>query len=112
MARYGGEEFLIVMPGIVAEVLSVADRLRDRVGDMPVRTEKGAKVAVTLSMGIVMAPHGADAEAVIATVDGALYEAKRQGRNCAVMVPFPGASPPEGTGIAGPNRSGPAPDVF
>jgi diguanylate cyclase (GGDEF)-like protein len=76
--RLGGEEFLVVLPGItLGEGRDVAERARvamanARPGDLP----------VTISIGVAAA-HGGDVdyETLFRAADGALYEAKRAGRD-------------------------------
>jgi diguanylate cyclase (GGDEF)-like protein len=81
-ARYGGEEFGLVLPGCSpAEALEVADRICAAVRSAP------TQVAVTVSIGVADAPAGAPAAALIAAADGALYTAKREGRDCVRGTP-------------------------
>ena len=89
VGRYGGEEFLVVLPGIeTADITALAERLRASVGDSPISTPAGM-VSVTISIGgtgvdgQLSAPSG---EAILHDADAALYEAKREGRNCVRVV--------------------------
>jgi diguanylate cyclase (GGDEF)-like protein len=93
-ARYGGEEFLLLVHETgSADAARVADRIRKRVaaetfGDGPQPTGR-----ITVSIGIAIFPtQGDGTEAIIASADGALYEAKRLGRN-RVVVASSGATP-------------------
>jgi diguanylate cyclase (GGDEF)-like protein len=74
VARYGGEEFLLVLPETEVEgATQVAERIRDQMG----ATEFGGG-KITLSIGIAQFPtHGDSPDAVIASADAAMYEAKR-----------------------------------
>lgn len=92
-ARYGGEEFVLLLPNLPdREVLSVADRICGaiRQRNLP---HRGSRVSdrVTLSIGVVVAvPQATDsAAAFLQGADRALYEAKRQGRDRVVQLPFP-----------------------
>jgi diguanylate cyclase (GGDEF)-like protein len=78
VARYGGEEFLLVLPETPLEGASeVSERIRDHLAT----TEFGGG-RITLSMGIAEFPaHGDSSEAVIASADAAMYQAKRAGRD-------------------------------
>lgn len=76
LGRWGGEEFLIVMPGGPEALSAALARLREavRAGAHPGR-------AITLSAGIAAHRGGEDADALLARADGALYAAKRAGRD-------------------------------
>jgi diguanylate cyclase (GGDEF)-like protein len=82
-ARYGGEEFAVLLSGKGGDIaLQLAERIRERVA-----AEEFVGGKVTISAGIAEFPHhGHTAEAVISSADEALYEAKRQGRNCVVRA--------------------------
>jgi diguanylate cyclase (GGDEF)-like protein len=75
VGRAGGEEFWLVLPDTPHEhALLLAERLRQQVAD--------AALGVTCSVGIALAdPGDADAGALIARADAALYRAKDGGRN-------------------------------
>jgi diguanylate cyclase (GGDEF)-like protein len=95
-ARYGGEEFLILLYGAgPKEGVHVANRIRTRVAAEPFGDAR-APARVTISIGVAVFPwHGDTAEAVTASADAALYEAKRGGRNQVVVAA--GAPPPAAT---------------
>ncbi len=79
-ARYGGEEFSVLLPGSgVGAAMAVAERIRVAVEAMEVRLEDRV-LRTTVSIGVA-AMHGGNTEASLALADGALYEAKRLGRN-------------------------------
>jgi len=82
--RFGGEEFLLVLPDTTAEqALIVAEKLRYLIAHhvFPFG-EKQPLGCVTVSGGIAAYPaHGLDSAALLQAADGALYEAKHQGRN-------------------------------
>jgi diguanylate cyclase (GGDEF)-like protein len=82
LGRYGGEELMLVLPGWGgAEVELAAERLRKCVADMPFFV-KGQVLKVTVSIGIAHCESPADkAEDIVGRADGALYEAKRAGRD-------------------------------
>jgi diguanylate cyclase (GGDEF)-like protein len=86
-ARYGGEEFLIILPELsTSDAMTAAERIRKRIA-AGLYGMAGADTAVTISIGAAGYPeHGETAEALIASADGALYEAKRCGRNCVVLA--------------------------
>jgi len=83
--RYGGEEFAVLLPHTLYEgALDAARRLVQATAAQPFDVS-GAAIAVTVSAGVACAGdedlEGAD---LVTRADGALYDAKRSGRNCAV----------------------------
>lgn len=81
LCRWGGDEFLILLRGtLIDEALRIAERFRERIADaiFPPYTESGL---VTASIGGAGFPPGRQLEQLIADADGALYRAKREGRN-------------------------------
>ncbi len=81
VARYGGEEFLVVMSGPgIEETGVVAERLRSAIGNSPIDLGQ-AKLPVTVSIGSALSAVSADAAALIAAADAAMYRAKSLGRN-------------------------------
>lgn len=103
VARFGGEEFVAVLQGDRANANVVAERVRRAVEALVVRDNDGREVPVTLSIGVAVTPgttadKGAAARALIDAADGALYRAKRSGRNRIVFAEHDdevGASPDE-----------------
>jgi diguanylate cyclase (GGDEF)-like protein len=80
--RFGGEEFSVLLRGATPEeAAAVAERVRAAVEG---RTFAGEATQpdgrLTASVGIAWR-HDADSAALLAAADGALYEAKRSGRN-------------------------------
>lgn len=75
LSRYGGEEFAAVLPGTSKnEAVKLAERMREVI-------EKETK-ELTVSVGVASYPEDAeDKEKLIFCADGALYEAKRFGKN-------------------------------
>ena len=77
--RIGGEEFLVLLPGAGADTASrVAEELRAAIAASPLGGH-----AVTMSFGVAASAPGErfEYQSVFAEADGALYEAKRAGRN-------------------------------
>lgn len=84
VGRFGGEEFLIVLPGCdQTNAMSHAERMRMAISRAAVQAG-GQTVQVTASIGVTVAPHDANADAIqlIRAADAALYTAKDHGRNC------------------------------
>jgi diguanylate cyclase (GGDEF)-like protein len=98
--RYGGDEFMVVMSNTAAgDARLVAEKIRASAAAMAVPIDGGrSTVAVTASIGGAAYPEdtGTAAE-LLATADGALYDAKRGGRN---LVRMAGA----GAGMEGPSN--------
>ena len=90
VARYGGEEFAVVLPEATeADAAQVAERLRVASGQM-LNGPDGR--AVTISLGVAVSAEGGEAaETLIEAADGALYAAKRAGKNRSVVWPNRGA---------------------
>lgn len=86
--RYGGEEFVIVLPDCGATgAVAIAERVRCAIGDEPIPTVSGA-ILTSLSLGVAVSDgktpiHFFD---LIRLADGALYEAKKKGRNRVVCA--------------------------
>jgi diguanylate cyclase (GGDEF)-like protein len=88
--RYGGEEFLLILPDAKLEdAARRAEELRGRFADIVIPWH-GEELHITVSLGVAAYPdHGASPGKLIAVADGALYQAKEQGRNRVVTAPLP-----------------------
>ena len=81
VCRFGGEEFCVVLPACSLENDAArGDQLRKRIADAPIIV-RGQRLTVTLSIGASTREHGEDGASMIKHADGALYEAKRHGRD-------------------------------
>jgi len=88
-ARYGGEEFVVALPETDCEgALEVAERIRERVERAAIPMLEGEGVMkITASIGsATMAAPPADVQDLVAAADGALYAAKRSGKNRVVVA--------------------------
>jgi two-component system cell cycle response regulator len=87
VARIGGEEFLVVMPDTsTQDARRAAQRLRRSIASMEIPLDGGARVSVTLSIGLKVGipepgPEGRVVAALFAEADRALFAAKAGGRN-------------------------------
>ncbi|HYH20216.1 MAG TPA: diguanylate cyclase [Azospirillum sp.] len=87
IGRIGGEEFLILLPETLApDALAVAERVRLAVAQMAVHAV-GHSFTMTVSMGLAALAEGESLQRALVRVDGALYEAKRNGRNRVCVAP-------------------------
>ena len=81
-ARYGGDEFIVILPeSVVDDAIRTAERIRIQVSSVHCST-LNKTIEVTLSIGVIQSePEDVSLTALLSRVDGALYEAKRSGRN-------------------------------
>lgn len=86
--RYGGEEFLLILPETPLEtVLQRAEELRKLIKDHLRIPWQDLVLSVTISVGVAAFPHhGSEVKQVVAAADGALYQAKKQGRDQVVVA--------------------------
>jgi diguanylate cyclase (GGDEF)-like protein len=86
-ARYGGEELSLILPHTDLEgAYAIAERIRTAVAGLRVpRTDGDGVLRITASIGVTASTAG-HKDALIADADGALYEAKRRGKNCTVAA--------------------------
>jgi diguanylate cyclase (GGDEF)-like protein len=81
VARYGGEEFAIICRETErAGIRILGERLRQAIERRSFEHD-GMVIPVTVSVGAAVDARLGDPQALIAAADGAMYEAKRAGRN-------------------------------
>jgi diguanylate cyclase (GGDEF)-like protein len=95
-ARYGGEEFIVVLPGAgLANASGVAEKFRKAADELEVPGRNGVTARFTVSFGVAEFPTYANAEALVAAADAALYQAKRGGKNRVAASTVQGQDVPE-----------------
>lgn len=89
LGRFGGEEFMVLLPMTpIAEAIEIGDRIRKNIEALTVIFDNQF-LKITVSIGI----SGADQitqeniDLLIKYADEALYQAKKNGRNCVKIVP-------------------------
>ena len=93
-ARYGGEEFGVIFPGEDAETARLAlEQAREEISSriLKRRSTNEDLGAITISSGVAVRHPGETPVMVMERADGALYAAKRGGRNCTVIAETPSA---------------------
>ncbi|ODV10816.1 MAG: hypothetical protein ABT20_07265 [Rubrivivax sp. SCN 70-15] len=82
--RHGGDEFVLLLRHTgIDDAMGVAGRI---VGRLQLQAEGVALPPLSLSFGIVQLLPGEAVDDALRRADQALYEAKRQGRSCAVAA--------------------------
>jgi len=78
--RWGGEEFLLLLPGADEEgAVQLAERVRIALAERSVPSAPGLRV--TASFGVAEYAGETNTEELVASADGALYRAKRAGKD-------------------------------
>jgi diguanylate cyclase (GGDEF)-like protein len=82
--RLGGEEFLIALPDTALEKgCAAADRFREQIMNIDTTRWFPARRRITASIGVTTSKSGiCSSSDMLKRADGALYSAKRAGRNC------------------------------
>lgn len=85
IGRMGGEEFLIILDRarpVIAD--AIAERIRAAIARQSFEVHGNVALNITVSIGVANWYPGDSAKDLYARADGALYEAKSAGRNCAI----------------------------
>ncbi|MDD5237410.1 MAG: diguanylate cyclase [Candidatus Omnitrophica bacterium] len=90
VGRYGGEEFIVILPETDAQhALAVMERIKYNLEHTKITSphlENAKEVTLKFSAGIASFPHNAkDLKELIWAADNALLQAKREGKNRAVL---------------------------
>jgi diguanylate cyclase (GGDEF)-like protein len=88
-ARYGGEEMVVILPEtMLRPATEVAERIRAAV-EATRFDHEGRSIDLTVSIGVSACPECVDDPAdLLRAADGALYQAKRDGRNRVATAPL------------------------
>lgn len=91
--RYGGEEFVLCLPGVdAAQAAQIIDRIRDALSGQPVDVSgQDLQLPIQFSAGVAGLQTGHPVVHALRCADGALYQAKRDGRNRVRPQPAGGA---------------------
>lgn len=86
-ARYGGEEFAILVPRCSpTDIVKFAERIRIKLSEARVRHNQ-IDIQFTVSMGAgIFDSATPDLDTILTRADEALYAAKKQGKNCTVLM--------------------------
>ena len=90
VARYGGEKFALLLPGSSFRAAALAEEARRSIDDLMIAHDEAPYGFVTIGIGVdalVLAKDQSTGD-LVEGADGALYAAKRRGRN-AVVANFP-----------------------
>jgi diguanylate cyclase (GGDEF)-like protein len=90
-ARFGGDEFVVILPyDSCPNAVRVAERIRSGIPQLSLPDDGSSssdRREVTISTGVACCGQGmtrCNPEELLRAADSALYQAKRQGRNCVV----------------------------
>jgi diguanylate cyclase len=88
VARLGGDEFVVLLRGPADEVGRFAEELARRVVGVLGRpfTLDPVTVRISSSVGVASSGPGHTADELLQAADGAMYQAKRSGKNCYRMA--------------------------
>lgn len=85
LCRYGGDEFVVILPFTESRGAQiVAEKIRRAVERMELLVDEKTRkrIPVTVSCGVASFEHNTGKNELLSAVDGALYQAKKDGRNC------------------------------
>jgi diguanylate cyclase (GGDEF)-like protein len=81
--RYGGDEFMILLPETPKHIAEgLAKDIQALISTTPLHSQEHGLLPLTISLGMASFPRDArTADSLMAEADGAMYSAKRAGRN-------------------------------
>jgi len=88
--RYGGEEFAVLMPEVAMDAGAiVGERVRKGFSETVLTLSCGTVVQASVSVGVTQYLPGDNAKSLFCRADDGMYQAKRRGKNCVVIVEAP-----------------------
>jgi len=82
--RCGGDEFGVVLPGTtLVGAMRTAEKILQKVQSSQILQSLGYSCPLTVSIGVSDYKKGAHYESLVAEADQALYQSKRESKNCA-----------------------------
>ena len=85
--RYGGEEFVaLVFDETGQKTLDLAESIHERVAELPLFSEEGDPLKITVSIGVAHRKPHEDMKITLLRADQALYQAKHRGKNQTVSA--------------------------
>jgi diguanylate cyclase len=82
ICRYGGDEFLICIPQTTPDAArEIITRLQMGLSSLPIKLDEGIGLNITASVGAAVMATEQSIDEIIVQADGALYNAKRKGKN-------------------------------
>ena len=91
VGRYGGEEFVVIMPGMSTDIaVTIADRIRTGLKKTPLKVSDNIRITLSSSVGIAtfsptQGHKFSNAENLLDAADKTMYQAKRAGRDQAMI---------------------------
>jgi len=91
VCRFGGEEFIIILPmADLSASQARAERIRSKLSELSILYQGRPIGKVTVSVGVAGLPqHGTSPRQLLELADAALYRAKGEGRDRAVVAEIP-----------------------
>ena len=87
--RYGGEEFAVILPRqSVDDAAAVARRFRTELRERTWNRTEGLLITASFGVTDLLRISEATVNAMVHSADGALYQAKKQGKDRVVMAPI------------------------